>query len=165
MVTPNKTHKRIVLVGKAGSGKDFLRQKFENRGFKYAVSYTTRPPREGEVNGKDYYFISEDEAKVLIESNFFYEYVIFNGWIYGTSLTQFNQDDLFIMTPEGISRIKPEDREKCFIIYLDIPTSIRIKRLGKRDMPGDSVRRRIEADELDFDDFIDYDLRITNSDF
>jgi hypothetical protein len=32
-------------------------------------------------------------------------------------------------------------------------------------MPGDSVKRRIEADELDFSDFTDYDLRITNSDF
>lgn len=165
MMTINKKHKRIVLVGKAGSGKDFLRRKFEDRGFTYAISYTTRPPREGEVNGKDYYFISEDEAKVLIESNFFYEYVIFNGWIYGTSMSQFLQDDLFIMTPKGISHIKPEDRESCFIIYLDIPTSTRIKRLGKRDMPGDSVRRRIEADELDFDDFLDYDLRITNSNF
>lgn len=165
MVILNKTHKRIILVGKAGSGKDFLRKKFEDRGFKYAVSYTTRPPREGEIQGKDYYFITEDEAKVLVESNFFYEYVIFNGWIYGTSITSFNNDDLFIMTPAGISRIKPEDRNSCFIIYLDIPTSTRIKRLSKRDMPGDSVRRRIEADELDFDDFIDYDLRITNSDF
>ena len=165
MVILNKNHKRIILVGKAGSGKDFLRQKFESRGFKYAVSYTTRPPREGEVQGKDYYFISEDEAMVLTQSNFFYEYVIFNGWIYGTSITSFNNYDLFIMTPAGVSRIKPEDRENSFIIYLDIPTSVRIKRLSKREMPGDSVRRRIEADELDFDDFIDYDLRITNSDF
>ena len=54
------------MVGKAASGKDHLRKRFESRGFKYAVTYTTRPPREGEVNGKDYYFISEDEAKVLI---------------------------------------------------------------------------------------------------
>jgi len=164
-MTLNRNHKRTILVGKAGSGKDFLRKKFEGRGFKYAISYTTRPPREGEVHGKDYYFISEDEAKVLIESGFFYEYVIFNGWIYGTSLTQFYGDDLFIMTPKGISRIKEEDRENSFIIYLDIPTNVRIKRLGKREMPGDSLRRRIEADEIDFDDFIDYDLRITNPDF
>jgi guanylate kinase len=161
----NKKHRRIVLVGKAASGKDHLRKKIESRGFKYAVSYTTRPQREGEVHGKDYYFISEDEAKVLIESGFFYEYVIFNGWIYGTSVTQFFSDDLFIMTPKGIHEIKPEDRLESFVIYLDIPSNVRIKRLNKRHMPGDSVKRRIEADELDFSDFTDYDLRITNSDF
>jgi guanylate kinase len=161
----NKKHRRIVLVGKAASGKDHLRKKIESRGFKYAVSYTTRPQREGEVHGKDYYFISEDEAKVLIESGFFYEYVIFNGWIYGTSVTQFFSDDLFIMTPKGIHEIKPEDRLESFVIYLDIPSNVRIKRLNKRHMPGDSVKRRIEADELDFSDFTDYDLKITNSDF
>jgi guanylate kinase len=71
-----KNHKRIVLVGKAASGKDHLRKRFESRGFNYAVTYTTRPPREGEVNGKDYYCISDDQAKVLIECIFYYEYVI-----------------------------------------------------------------------------------------
>ena len=165
MLTLMKNHKRIILVGKAASGKDNLRKRFESRGFKYAVSYTTRPPREGEVDGKDYIFISDDEAKVLIESGFFYEYVIFNGWVYGTSVTQFHTDDLFIMTPAGISHIKPEDRVSSFIIYIDIYLFIRKKRLADRMMPGDTLTRRIEADELDFMEFNDYDLRITNEDF
>ena len=165
MLTLMRNHKRIILVGKAASGKDNLRKRFESRGFKYAVSYTTRPPREGEVDGKDYIFISDDEAKVLIESGFFYEYVIFNGWVYGTSVTQFHTDDLFIMTPAGISHIKPEDRVSSFIIYIDIYMFIRKKRLADRMMPGDTLTRRIEADELDFMEFNDYDLRITNEDF
>lgn len=160
-----ENHKRTILVGKAASGKDYLRKKFESRGYKYAVTYTTRPPREGEVNGKDYFFISEDESKKLIESGFFYEYVIFNGWVYGTSLTQFYTDDLFVMTPSGISKIKPEDRRNSFIIYMDIDIQTRYDRLLNRDMPGDSVQRRIQADELDFLKFNDYDLRITNEDF
>jgi guanylate kinase len=160
-----KNHKRTILVGKAASGKDYLRKKFESRGFKYAVSYTTRPPREGEIDGKDYFFISEDESKRLIESGFFYEYVTFNGWIYGTSVSQFYTDDLFIMTPTGISKIKSEDRLNSFIIYTDIDIQTRYDRLLKRDMPGDSVQRRIQADELDFSTFNDYDLRITNADF
>lgn len=160
-----KNHKRIILVGKAASGKDHLRKRFESRGFKYAVSYTTRPPREGEIDGKDYIFISEDESKVLIESGFFYEYVIFNGWVYGTSVSQFYNDDLFIMTPAGVSHIKPEDRLSSFIIYTDIEMSIRMTRLANRNMPGDSMDRRIKADEVDFKDFSDYDLKVTNPDF
>ena len=163
MIKPN--HKRTILVGKAASGKDHLRKRYESRGFKYAVSYTTRPPREGEVDGKDYIFISEENAKDLVNKGFFYEYVMFNGWLYGTSVEQFYSDDLFIMTPAGISHIKPEDRMNSFIIYTDIEMSIRMTRLANRNMPGDSMERRIKADELDFAEFTDYDLRITNPDF
>jgi guanylate kinase len=165
MLTLMRNHKRIIMVGKAASGKDHLRKKFESRGFKYAVSYTTRPPRENEIDGKDYFFITDEEATNMVESNMFYEYVHFNGWLYGTTVTQFYMDDLFIMTPAGLSHIKPEDRSSSFIIYTDIDMSTRITRLTNRDMPGDSLSRRIKADELDFMDFNDYDLRITNADF
>jgi hypothetical protein len=48
---------------------------------------------------------------------------------------------------------------------MDIEMSIRMTRLANRNMPGDSMSRRIKADEMDFTDFNDYDLRITNSDF
>jgi guanylate kinase len=165
MLTLMRSHKRIILVGKAASGKDHLRKKFESRGFKYAVTYTTRPPREGEIEGKDYLFITDEEATKMVESNMFYEHVYFNGWLYGTSVEQFYNNDLFIMTPAGISYIKPEDRTSSFIIYTDIDMSVREFRLSKRDMPGDTLTRRIEADELDFTNFNDYDLRITNEDF
>jgi guanylate kinase len=103
-------NKRIILVGRAASGKDHLRKTFEARGFRYAVSYTTRPPREGEENGKDYIFITQSEAQEMIQMNQFYEWVEFNGWIYGTTRQQFDEDNVFIMTPTGISHISQEDR-------------------------------------------------------
>lgn len=158
-------NKRIILVGKAASGKDYLRRKFQKRGFKYGISYTTRPPREGEVDGVDYFFLSEKIASEMIANEEFYEYVYFNGWLYGTTKKQFHSDNLFIMTPKGISHIKPEDRQDSFIIYCDIEMSIRNTRLHNRQMPGDTVERRIVADEIDFSEFNDYDLRITNPDF
>jgi guanylate kinase len=165
MLTLIKNHKRIILVGKAASGKDHLRKRFESRGFKYSISYTTRPPREGEVDGKDYFFITEDQATKMVESNMFYEYAYFNGWLYGKTVEQFYTDDLFIMTPSGVSNIKPEDRTSSFIIYTDIEMSIRMTRLTNRNMPGDSMDRRIQADEVDFMGFDDYDLKVTNPDF
>ena len=160
-----RNHKRIILVGKAASGKDHLRKRFESRGFKYSVSYTTRPPREGEIDGKDYFFITDEQANKMVESNMFYEYAYFNGWLYGKTVEQFYTDDLFIMTPGGISNIKLEDKVSSFIIYTDIDIETREIRLKMRYMPGDSLERRIEADELDFTGFNDYDLRITNEDF
>lgn len=158
-------HKRIILVGKAACGKDYMRKQFEKRGFKYSVSYTTRPPRVGEILGYDYQFIDYSEAQMMVDQNLFYEHVTFNGWIYGTTKTQFYTDQIFIMTPTGISHIKLEDRINSFIIYLDIAEDVRIERLTSRHMPGDTLDRRIESDRLDFENFTDYDLRICNSDF
>lgn len=161
-------NKRIILVGKAGSGKDFMRKKLESRNFKYAVSYTTRPAREGEVHGRDYFFITEEQAKKMIDNYEFFEYVMFNGWLYGTTLSQWSQadgDDVFIMTPTGLSHVGEEDRKDCLVIFVDIDINVRRERLMQRDMPGDSIERRIQADEDDFHSFTNFDIRITNPDF
>lgn len=158
-------HKRIILVGRAASGKDHIRKKLEDRGFKYAVSYTTRPPREGEVDGKDYIFISKEVAQKMIQNDEFYEYVEFNGWLYGTSRLQFETDDVFIMTPTGLSHVDEVSRKQSFVIFIDIAEDVRRQRMIARDMPGDSAERRLEADRLDFENFSNYDIRITNHDF
>ena len=158
-------HKRIILVGRAASGKDHIRKKFESRGFKYAVSYTTRPPREGEVDGQDYIFISPEKAQAMIKNEEFYEYVEFNGWIYGTTKDQFDEDDVFIMTPSGLAHVDEDSRKKSFVIFIDIDEEVRRQRMTARDMPGDSVERRLEADRKDFENFTNYDIRITNHDF
>ena len=158
-------HKRIILVGRAASGKDHIRKKLEDRGFKYAVSYTTRPPRTSEVDGKDYIFISEEVAQKMIQNDEFYEYVEFNSWLYGTSREQFETDDVFIMTPTGLSHIDEVSRKQSFVIFIDIAEDVRRQRMLARDMPGDSVERRLEADRLDFENFSNYDIRITNHDF
>ena len=160
------TKSRIILCGKAASGKDHLRKILEGRGFNYGVSYTTRPPRQGEVDGKDYYFLEENEFKALIEQGFFYEYVTFNGWYYGTSKEQwYTTDDIFIMTPSGIRKLHAADRKTSFIIYIDIPTSIRRERLQMRNDNNDSIERRLEADDRDFEGFDDFDIKITDHNF
>lgn len=158
-------HKRIILAGPGASGKDHMRKLLESRGFKYAVSYTTRPPRPGEVEGKDYFFISQEECQRMKDSGEFYEAIDFNGWTYGTSMKQFYEDDVFIMTPSGIEHIKPEDRKNSFIMFFDITEEIRKTRLEGRTMPGHSVEARLQADRDLFEDFKDYDITITNPNF
>ena len=152
--------KRLIIVGKGGSGKDHLRKKLEERGFKYCISHTTRPPREGEVNGKDYHFISLDTAiHGFILENKFYEHVVFNEWIYGTSVDEFYSSNLFIMTPSGLKSMNPEDRKESFVVYLDIDEETRRDRLSKRN-DADKLERRLKADYLDFKDFTDFDDRV-----
>jgi guanylate kinase len=154
--------KRIILVGKGGSGKDHLRKMLEEKGFKYCVSHTTRPIRDGEENGKDYWYINSSELPEMADK--FYEGVYFNDWFYGTSLEEFNSSNLFIMTPKGISKVKPEDREESVILYINIEEETRRKRLESR-RDADTVNRRLEADFQDFYDFTDYDLETTNPTF
>jgi len=100
----------------------------------------------------------------MIENGEFYEHVTFNGWYYGTTREQFFNEDIFIMTPHGISKIQSEDRENTFIIYLDMPYEEREKRLMLRS-DADTVERRLVADEKDFENFTTFDVRITNTDF
>ena len=153
--------KRLILVGKGGSDKDHARKISENIvGAKYAVSYTSRPPREGEVEGVDYYFVDEKFFTDGIESEMWYEYVIFNGWYYGTTNEQFQNDKLFIMTPKGLSHLSDDDRDESGVLYLNMPEEIRRERMLARNGNADSVDRRIEADESDFKDFEGWDFMI-----
>lgn len=151
---------RIIIVGKMASGKDYLRNHLQRIRLEKDISITTRPKRSGEIDGSDYHFRSEDEFLQMINDDKFYEYNKFVDWYYGTIVNNFYNKQLFIMTPEGIDKIKKKDRKNSFVIYLDIPLDTRMERLKDRDMTYDSIERRIKTDDKDFED-IDYDLRIT----
>ena len=112
----------------------------------------------------DYYFIDNTKASEMVDNSEFYEYVVFNEWLYGTSKKEFEKSNLFIMTPKGISRLKQEDRNSSFIIYIDIADDIRTERLSKRN-DADTVERRVKADFLDFCNFEDYDFKIEDPEF
>ena len=160
------SNNKIIITGKAAAGKDHMRKILEGRGFKYGTSYTTRPPRPGEIDGKDYYFIDEATFLDWADKNKWYEYVQFNGWYYGTTNAQFHEEcNLFVMTPHGVSAVHPIDRKKCTIIYLDIPHEVRRKRLEERGDINDKIERRMEADHNDFKNYDDYDIKVTDPNF
>jgi len=153
-------YKRVIIVGKGGSGKDHLRKEMVSHGFKYCVSHTSRPIRQEEEDGVDYYFVDKE----YFDSGVFYEKVVFNEWFYGTSMDEFNSANLFIMTPSGLAKMSEVDRKQSYVIYIDIDEETRRKRLlARRD--ADDVRRRLKADELDFGNFSNFDHRITDPDF
>ena len=81
----------FIISAPSGSGKStlikLLLEQVEN--LEYSISYTTREPRKGEVNGKDYFFVSEKEFEKMIENNEFIEYArVFDKFYYGTSKKQ-----------------------------------------------------------------------------
>jgi guanylate kinase len=158
--------KRIILVGKAASGKDYARKILEEKSYVYGVSYTTRPPRVGEVEGKDYFFISVEDFQYMESQELWYEYVPFNGWFYGTTKEQFYGGcEVFIMTPKGLSHLSDDDRNESLVIYFNIDEITRRSRMNQRQGNADSVERRLEADFQDFQNFKNFDIEITDKDF
>jgi len=153
---------KIIIVGPGGSGKDFLRKKMVERGFDYGVSFTSRPPREGEKEGIDYYYRDIN----FFESNkaIFLELQEFNDWKYGISKGEFSIKNLFILSPAGLKSLPKSFRADSFVIYLNPAEDTRVKRLKERN-DADDVERRLIADQKDFFEFSDYDIMITNEDF
>lgn len=156
---------KIILVGKAASGKDFLKRKMQKKGFKAGVSHTTRPARANEVNGEDYHFVDKAKFNEMIVQDKFIEYMEFNGWFYGQTEEDFDKADVMIMSKDGLDMLPKKYRSQCMVIYLDTPVLDRLERLNNRNDLNDSISRRMKTDDEQFESFKDYEIRITNPDF
>ena len=78
--------KRVIIAGKGASGKDHLRKLMESRGFKYCISHTTRPKRDNESEGEDYYFIDKSKVKLQkLERD-----ALINRWAFGDKSFRLN---------------------------------------------------------------------------
>lgn len=157
-----KTFKRVIIMGRGGSGKDYLKGFFT---VKKEVSFTTRAPRVGEIDGESYHFVDTSTFEEMIKQNKFKEYAEFNGWYYGTSNDTWNSARVFIMTPSGWKQLSAVDKRESCVLYLDIDRLVCKKRLENRIGSADSVERRIKADDADFAGFRDHDLRIIDPEF
>ena len=149
-------------------------RKIIKEGLKGGIKMTTRPMRINEIQNVTYNFSNfEDFQENLNRDNLIcyqrFEVTPLNKspeiWYYGITKEEFDNSQVFIMTPGEISQIDPDIRKKCFVVYLDIDRKTRENRILKRNDNNDSVLRRLDADELDFRSFIDYDLKITDPEF
>jgi guanylate kinase len=156
---------KLIIVGKAAAGKDHLKKRAEEKGFKSGVSYTTRPPRHNEVDGEDYYFVTSEEFDQIVESGEMLEWMVFNDWKYGLSKSEFEKADIMIMSKDGLDMLPKVYRDQCLVIYLDIDRLVRIERLNLRKDINDSIWRRMTTDDDQFSNFKDFDIRIRNEDF
>lgn len=157
-------NKKIAIIGKSASGKDYLAKFLEKYNLKRGISYTTRPIRVNEQNHIDYHFVSKTDFEDMINSGYMIEYNHFNDWYYGSSIDDFNNNDVFIKTVSGINQLKSY-RNEIIIIYLDISHDTRYKRLLERNDNNDSINRRMEADDKDFEHFSDYDIYINDDNY
>ena len=165
----SEKQEKIIILGHSGSGKDYLRKELTKLGLKYAPKFTTRPRRVNENNNEDYNFIDYNfyvdlHKRNLIKTS---QRFVINGvnWYYGITKENWDNNQIFIMTTEELNQVPKDDRINCFVVYLKIDKDIRIERLLERHDYNDSIDRRVEADEKDFEYFKDYDLCITDHEF
>lgn len=155
---------KIILVGKGGSGKDYIREYLStNRGMTFAKSCTSRPRREGETD-EYYYFLSKEEFEEKIQNEEFLQYVMFNGHYYGTLKETFKCSNLFIMNPQGVANLSETDRQQCIVFLVDASESTLVRRMTNREKVVDlgKIVDRINLDRETFKDFRDYDFIIDN---
>ncbi len=154
----NKKIKVVALMGKAGAGKDALLHKImEKYGDEFAsiISCTSRPPREGEVDGVNYHFLtSEQFAEKLMDGDMI-EAVVFRDWCYGTSYDSLNPDkiNIGVYNPQGVGILLDMEYDiDLYPIMVNCRDKTRLLRQLNRESDPDckEIVRRFDADAEDF---------------
>ena len=164
----------VVLSSPSGAGKTTLVKKIaQENNFKISISYTTRKSRTNEVNGKDYFFISEEEFKSLIKNKEFLEYAkVFENY-YGSSKSQVfenlnkGKNVIFDIDWQGTEQIKKQKLNYKLITFFILPPSKSelFNRLKNRDMKDKNiVEERMRQFNEDIKQWENYDFVVINDD-
>ena len=162
----------IVLVGASGSGKTSVAKELEKRGYSRVVTYTTRPMRDGEKDGVDYHFLSDDDFDTI--EDLFVEHSTYRGWKYGCDIPieDIDKRSVAILTPCGMRKFKKSYTNsliwpnRIFVVYLDVDRSARLVKILQRGDDVDEAYRRNLSDVGMFDGVEnEADLCIKNDDY
>jgi len=164
----------VILSSPSGAGKTTLVKILaEKRDFFISISHTTRKPRSNEINGKDYYFVNQEEFKQLIENGEFLEHAkVFNNY-YGTSKTPVikklndRKNVLFDIDWQGTEQIKKKKLKYKLITFFILPPSKQVlfDRLSNRDMKDKLiVDERMREFNKDILHWKNYDYVVINDD-
>lgn len=142
------------IVGKSGSGKTTIANKLENAGLKVISSYTTRPPRHKNEKGHifvDESFFNENRADMVA-------YDKYNGFEYGVTSEQIEENDVYVINPSGIKYLKNNYEGDKLIVCIYLKTSLkdRYTRMRKR---GNSLKFALKRLWVDMREFKDFEIR------
>lgn len=147
----------IVLLGASGSGKSTIENELAtHHSFEKIISYTTRQPRNGEVNGKNYYFTNNETFKEMIKCEVLAEYDEYSqGRLYGTLKTDYvDGNKVVVLTPNGLRQLKqscPNDNIFTVLVNASLGTRVKryIDRCGVNEFSFDNkneIAARVERD-------------------
>ena len=168
----NKDGIMVILSSPSGAGKTTLTKLIaESKDFNISISHTTREPRVSEINGKDYYFISNEKFQEMIEKNEFLEYAkVFNNF-YGTTISPVieklknGKNVIFDIDWQGTEQIKTKKLEYKLITFFVLPPSRKVlfDRLSNRDMKDKlTVELRMKEFKKDVLHWKNYDYVVIN---
>ncbi len=157
----------LVISGPSGTGKGTICQQLRARlsQLAYSISVTTREPRSGEVDGQDYFFKTEAQARQMIAEDLFLEHADVYGHIYGTpkpyvlNLLAQGKDVLLEIDIQGALQIKKAFPEGILVFILPPSLAELKERIVKRGKDSaDTIKKRLSCAvrELGFADQYDY---------
>ncbi len=166
--------KLIIFTGPSGVGKGSLMRSLLQRHpeLYYSVSVTTRSPREGEINGKDYHFISRSKFEQLVAAGEFLEWAEFAGNYYGTP-----REEVEKQIRSGKSVVLEIELEGARQIRATFPSTLSIfilppsfKELenrirGRASESEEAIARRLRRAQEEIHAANEFDLQIVNDDF
>jgi guanylate kinase len=160
-------HRLFVVMGKSASGKDTIFKEITHMAelpLKTVVGYTTRPIRDGEKNGEEYFFVSKEELSAFQRENRVIEHraydTMYGVWDYFTvddgQIDLEKNSSIIIGTPESFRQIRKYIGEnRVYPIYLEVKDRLRLERALSREKTQKNPKyaelcRRYLADEEDF---------------
>jgi len=164
----------LVLSGPSGAGKSSLIKKVEKEigAFYFSISTTTRAMREGEVDGVDYLFVSEEAFKKDIADEYFLEYALVHGNYYGTSLKPVKEAlkegklVIFDIDVQGHDEVQNRLSDITTSVFITTPSlKVLSERLNKRGTDAvEVIEGRIEMAKREVQRISEYDYLIINDD-
>jgi guanylate kinase len=168
----------IMIMGKSGCGKSTLENQLLTLGnVKKVISVTTRDPREGEVDGVDYHFITNDHFKTMVIHDDLIQTTEFAGNHYGSAHNEYLTDDslvTLVVVPASAKELKDRLAEEypdidVRIVYFDVSNATLLKNMRARGDSDNTIRQRLMQDNLAHQmketglepDFIVYDFMLT----
>ncbi len=170
----SKDGKMIILSSPSGAGKTTLVKKISKQeNYKISISHTTRKPRNSEIDGKDYFFVSQEKFEKLIKEGDFLEYAKVFTNLYGSTKKQvFKQlqngyNVLFDIDWQGTHQIKNQTLNYELLTFFILPPSKKVlhQRLISRGETDDAIiKMRMDQFDKDVLHWIDYDFVVINED-
>ncbi len=170
----NSTGTLYVFSAPSGAGKTSLVKALleQTNDIGVSVSHTTRDPREGEVNGKDYNFVSQNDFKSLISQNAFLEHAQVFDNFYGTSQIwveqelQDGRDVILEIDWQGAQQIRQQMPDMVSVFILPPSREELLKRLTGRGTDSEEIiARRMQDAESEMSHYGEFDYLIINDDF
>lgn len=162
----------IVLSGPSGVGKDtVLRRLFElSPSLRYSVSYTTRAPRTGEVDGVSYSFVDEPTFREMLARGEFLEHAeVFGHHLYGTSARRVDEalarGEYIVLKidVQGAAQVRERAPEAIFVFLLPPSDEELFRRLRERGTDsGEDLQRRLQEAAAELAEAAHYDHRVVN---